>query len=147
MATHRLVIEGKEFKVDVGVRSGNSVEVAVNGRAYIVEITGARSPVAIFPATPAPAPPGSASAAPVAPAQVSGGATAGDVRAPISGLVLSIAVSPGERVSRGSVLLVLEAMKMNNEIFAPVDGIVESVAVRPQQQVAQGDLLAMITPS
>jgi glutaconyl-CoA decarboxylase len=144
LAKHRLVIEGKEYHVDVGTRSGNRVEVTVNGKAYVVEI-GSGRPVAVTPAAPPPFATNPPAAAPT-PLPTAEPGKAGDVRAPISGLVVTVAVAPGEHVSAGTVLVVLEAMKMNNEIFAPVDGVVEQVAVRGQQHVAQGDPLVTIVP-
>jgi biotin carboxyl carrier protein len=72
------------------------------------------------------------------------GAGPGEVRAPIPGVVLSVAVRPGQNVAAGAILLVIEAMKMENEIFAPIEGVVASVSVRPQQDVRQGDLLVTI---
>jgi biotin carboxyl carrier protein len=134
MATQRLVISGKEYVVELGPRAGNVVQVTVNGRSYGVEIelgeaAGGRAPRQ--------GPPPHASSA-------SGGGQSGEVRAPISGVVLNIAVQPGQKVKAGSLVLVLEAMKMENEIFAPLDGTVESVLVKPQQEVRQGDVLVQI---
>ena len=143
MATHRLVIEGTEYEVQVGPRADNTVHVAVNGKEYEVEVTGTPSaapvPAAAAPAlAPAPAP-----AAPK-PAAASGGS--GDVRAPISGVVLRVAVQTGQSVKAGDLILVLEAMKMENEIFSPVNGTVASISAQAQQEVAQGDPLLSITP-
>jgi biotin carboxyl carrier protein len=67
------------------------------------------------------------------------------VRAPIPGVVLEVAVAAGEAVTANTKLLVLEAMKMENEIFAGVDGKVATVHVEAQQEVGQGDLLVTIT--
>ena len=141
VGTHRLTIEGEDYEVEVGLRSGGRVDVAVNGKTYRVEIAGsAATPPPAVPAVAAPvaAPSRPATAGPAAPVASGAG---GEVRAPISGLVISIAVEPGQHVTTGSVLLVLEAMKMENEIFAPQDGTVRGIAVKPQQEVAQGDLL------
>ena len=147
MGTHRLVIEGREYRVDVGARAGNRIQVTVNGRAYDVELSdGAAAPApaaTAAAATPAPAAPRPPTPVPSAPPPVAAGGS-GDVRAPISGLVLSVAVAEGQQVTVGTVLLVLEAMKMENEVFAPVDGVVTKVSVEPQQEVAQGDPLVSI---
>lgn len=144
MATHRFRIEGKEYEVEVGTRLGSSVQVTVNGRAYEVELAGgAAAAVPGVPAAPRPLP--AAVSRPAAPAPAGGGA--GEVRAPIPGVVLSVAVSVGEKVTAASKLLVLEAMKMENEIFAGIDGTVAAVHAKPQQEVRQGDLLLVITPA
>jgi len=144
LATHKFVIEGKTYAVEVGERSGDTVEVSVNGKMYTVELAGraaaAPSPLpagaAPQPTTPVPAPQPTV--------QPSGGGVSGEVRAPISGVVLRIAVAPGQSVAAGTLLLVLEAMKMENEIFAPSDGTVAQVCVAPRQDVRQGELLITI---
>jgi len=144
MATHRLVIEGKEFTVDVGPRSGSQVEVSVNGKTYAVKIAGGR-PVAVVPRASVPLV-AAAPAKPV-PGPAAGTGAPGEVRAPIAGLVLRVSVAPGQHVSTGTELVVLEAMKMENQIFAPVAGVIETVAVRADQQVNEGTLLVTLKPS
>ena len=111
--------------------------VNVNGTVYEVEleeITGAAAaPVAAAPATPASAP-----AAPAAPA---GGEK---VTAPMPGNILSVNVAAGDTVKRGQVLLILEAMKMENEIMAPCDGVIASVNTSKGSAVESGALLCVI---
>ena len=80
----------------------------------------------------------------MAPAQTAGANGAGTVRAPMAGLVLKVAVTAGQQVEAGADLMVLEAMKMENNIKAPVGGVIESISVQPQQTVNQGDLLVTI---
>lgn len=140
MAKHQFVIEGEKYEVEVGTRMGNSVEVTVNGKSYAVEVSGgAAASIAPRPAVAAPAP------APVPPRPAPpSGVAAGEVRAPIPGVVLKVSVEPGQSVTATTELLVLEAMKMENEIFAGTDGVVDRVLVRPQQEVSQGDLLVTI---
>ena len=72
------------------------------------------------------------------------GAGAQAIRAPMPGLVLSIAVEPGQEVQRGSGLAVLEAMKMENELRAEHDGVVKAVHVAPGDAVGKSDLLMEI---
>ncbi len=69
-----------------------------------------------------------------------------EVRAPMPGLVVSIAVEPGDRVAAGDPLAVLEAMKMENELRSPVSGAVRSVHVRPGEAVGKAMLLLQIEP-
>jgi len=71
----------------------------------------------------------------------------GRVKAPIPGLITRILASEGEQVKADQPLLVLEAMKMENEIRAPLDGRIESLAVIMGQTVAQNDVLVRITGS
>ncbi len=70
--------------------------------------------------------------------------TAGIVKAPLVGTVVSIKINPGDSVSQGDVLLILEAMKMENEIRAPKDGIVKELKVTKGEKVSSGDILAII---
>ncbi|AAM25522.1 DUF2118 domain-containing protein [Caldanaerobacter subterraneus] len=63
------------------------------------------------------------------------------VSAPMPGTILDVRVKEGDRVKRGDVLLILEAMKMENEIMAPEDGIVASVNVSKGASVNTGDVL------
>ncbi len=71
-------------------------------------------------------------------------AAKGSVPAPIAGRVLSIRVKAGDEVKAGDVLLILEAMKMENEIKAPADGVVKEVLVAEGARVAEGDGLVVV---
>ena len=105
--------------------------VNVNGTVFEVEIeemTGA-------PAAPAAAP------APAAPAVPAGGEK---ITAPLPGTILAVNVANGSAVKKGDVLMILEAMKMENEIMAPCDGAVTSVAVTKGASVESGTLLCTI---
>lgn len=116
--------------------------VTVNGVAYNVTVeegTGtaaASAPVAAAPAA-APAP----VAAPAAPAAPAGAAGSVTVTAPMPGNILDVKVKAGDSVKAGDTLLILEAMKMENEISAPQDGTIASVNVRKGDVVNSGDLL------
>ena len=121
--------------------------ITVNGTTYAVEVEelgGAPSaaPVAAAPAAPA-APAAAAPAAPAAapkaaPAPAGG---AGALTAPMPGTVLDIKVAEGAAVTAGQVVLILEAMKMENEITAPADGTVASIPVTKGASVNSGDTL------
>ncbi len=67
-----------------------------------------------------------------------------EVRAMIPGVVVSVGVGSGDAVAAGQRLVVLEAMKMQNEILAPRDGTIERVAVAPGSKIELGDLLLVI---
>jgi acetyl/propionyl-CoA carboxylase alpha subunit len=71
---------------------------------------------------------------------------ASDVIAAMPGRVVEVRVSAGERVAAGRVVLILEAMKMQNEIRAEADGIVEDVRCRPGQAVDAGTVLVRVGP-
>ena len=82
-----------------------------------------------------------ASARPKAGAEASGRR---NVNAPMTGSVIDVRCKPGDSVEQGDVLLVVESMKMNNEIRAPIAGTVELVQVTPGQRVQQGALLVAL---
>ena len=108
--------------------------VNVNGTVFEVEIeemTGAPAAPAVAAAAPAPA-------APAAPA---GGEK---ITAPMPGTILAVNVTSGSAVKKGDVLMILEAMKMENEIMAPCDGTVTSVSVTKGASVESGTLLCTI---
>ena len=90
------------------------------------------------PAASAPAPAAAPAATPAAPA---GGQK---VNAPMPGLILRIDAKPGQAVKKNQLVMVMEAMKMENEIYAPCDGTIGSFAVTQGQQVSSGDLLFTI---
>ncbi len=120
--------------------------ITVNGKAYDVaveEVTGG-APVASAPAA-APAPAQTAApapaATPAAPAAVTGGTT---VNAPMPGTILDVKVNVGDTVSEGQVLMILEAMKMENDIVAPVAGKVAAINVKKGDSVNSNDVLASI---
>jgi biotin carboxyl carrier protein len=83
-----------------------------------------------------------ASVAPQAPTmEVSGGE---NVIAPMPGTIVKITVKPGERVKKNQVLVVLEAMKMENEIVSPIDGTIIAVNVTKGQVVNTGESLVQV---
>ena len=116
--------------------------VTVNGKAYDVSVeemgaSAPAAPVAPAPAAPAPAAAPAAPAAPAAAPKASAGAV--QVKAPMPGTILDIKVSAGQQVKKGDVLVILEAMKMENEIMAPQDGTVDAVHVQKGASVNSDD--------
>ena len=67
-----------------------------------------------------------------------------NINAPIPGKITQVVASPGQAVKAGEVVLILEAMKMQNEIVAPANGTVKSIAVSAGQTVKTGELLAVV---
>ena len=119
-----------------------SVEVeAVGGAPLITALTPVAAPPAPTPkiaqAAPAPAP---APARP-APAQVEGGSK---LEAPMPGMVIRYEVKEGDSVKEGDVVMILEAMKMENSILAQISGTVKQVLCKEGQSVQKGDVLAVI---
>ena len=119
--------------------------ITVNGKAYdvAVEEIGGGAPVAAAPAPAAPAPtaaPAPAPAPSAAPANVEGT----KVTAPMPGTILDIKVKVGDEVSEGQVLLILEAMKMENDIPATATGKVAAINVNKGDTVNSNDVLVVI---
>ena len=129
-------------------------KITLNGRTYEVEVEAGKAMLldeyeAIVPSAPAPvaAAPAAAPAAPAAaPAPAAPAVTgAGEaVNAPMPGTILKVNVTQGQAVKAGTVLVVLEAMKMENEIMAPKDGTVTQVLVSKGSTVDTGSPLVVI---
>ena len=117
--------------------------ITVNGVAYSVsveETAAGAAPVAAPAAPAAPKAPAAPAAAPKA-AAPAGAAGAVTVKAPMPGNILDVKVAAGASVKAGDVLVILEAMKMENEIVAHQDGTVASVNVNKGDTVNSGDVL------
>ena len=121
--------------------------VNVNGTNYeiLLEALGETgTPVAATASAPAAAPAPVAAPAPAAaPAPVAAG-NGQKVEAPMPGTILKVNVAAGDAVKAGDVLMILEAMKMENEIMCPADGKIGAVAVAQGQSVDTGALLCTI---
>ncbi|WP_245533137.1 biotin/lipoyl-containing protein [Coprothermobacter platensis] len=134
--------------------------VKVNGKEYNVDIESENDEIMVrnvsrVHSQPAPAPqsePVPATSSPTnsqtisRPSEKKSEAPSGGniVEAPLPGKILRINVSVGQQVKRGELLLVLEAMKMENEILAPSDGVVDSILVTPNQTVNTHDALVLL---
>ena len=117
--------------------------ITVNGNVYdvTVEETGAGT----APAAPAVAPKAAPKAAPAAAPKAAAGAQGGvKITAPMPGKVLSVKAPVGTAVTKGQVVMILEAMKMENEIVAPQDGTVASIDVAVGGSVEAGAVLATL---
>lgn len=130
--------------------------IKVNGQAYEVEVeevAGGFAPAPVVPVAAAPAPAVAPVAAPApekaeakaAPASAPVAAPAGgtQLKAPMPGTVIDFKATNGAAVKKGQTILILEAMKMENEIVAPVDGVITFVATKGAS-VNTDDLLAVI---
>lgn len=139
MKTYKFKVNGNDYEVAVKDVNGQNVDVEVNGKAYTVEL--AESPKAEKPkpvARPAVAPSAAPSPAPSRPVAGAAGAT----KSPLPGTVLSVNVTVGQTVKASDVALVLEAMKMENNINCGKDGVVKAVYVQKGDNVLEGaDLL------
>ena len=145
MKDYALKINGHNYdvRIDDVNESSTLAHVVVNGTAYEVEIAGAKgaatkrpqvAPAKIPPATAAPAP----RIAPVAPS------TGYTIKCPLPGTVLSINVKVGDTIATGQTLVILEAMKMENNIDADRAGVVKQIFVQQGATVMEGDNLILI---
>lgn len=123
--------------------------VTVNGVSYQVSVD--EVGVSAAPAvTAAPAPVAAPVAAPAAPAAVAAPAApaapvAGEkIAAPMPGTILDVKVKVGDTVKKGDILVILEAMKMENEILSPIDATVKQVSVTKGASVGSGDALVVL---
>lgn len=135
MNKFNITIDGNDFEVTVNVTDHNTANVEVNGIAYEVRYNSKNtvtSPVS-RKVTPA-APPVHVSA----PQSVSTGES---IKSPLPGTIMTINVKVGAQVKRGDTLIVMEAMKMENNIMASKDGQVKAIHVTAGQTVAQDDAL------
>ncbi len=122
---YKITLKGRTYEVEVQ-----------RGEAMLLDEYDAAAPVPAAPAAPA-----AAAAAPAAAAPVSAGTK---VEAPLPGNVLNVKVSVGQAVKAGDVLVIIEAMKMENEVAAPCDGVVKQIVADKGAVVATGDTLLVI---
>ena len=121
--------------------------ITVNGTSYDVTVEelagGVAAPIAAAPAPVAVSAP-AAAPAPAAPAAPAGGAGSIKVSSPMPGKILAVKANVGDSVKKGQVILILEAMKMENEVVAPEDGTIASIDVTVGAMVESGDTLATL---
>ena len=119
--------------------------ISVNGKSYEVdveEVGGVSTPAPAPVQTAAPAP--KAAPAPQAAPKAAPVAGAKQVTAPMPGTIVSVKVNVGDKVEAGTLVAVLEAMKMENEIFAGVDGTVAGISVSAGDSVNSGDVIVSV---
>ena len=152
MKQYKYKINGAQFDVTIDSIKGNLAKVEVNGIPFEVEMQGSSLVEEDLPtqsvdtdttvaATPASATQASPAAAPAAKG-VAGAGTA--VKAPLPGVVTKVLVTAGQAVKKGDTVLVLEAMKMENNITAECDGSITGICVAAGDSVMEGTTLLTI---
>jgi oxaloacetate decarboxylase alpha subunit len=128
MKNFKFTINGNVYEVGVDAAENGKSNVTVNGKSYVVEVeadvmqaTTVRRPLAT-------------------PSAASKGAS-GVMKSPLPGKVLKVVVAEGQVVKRGDTLMVIESMKMENNIAAQADGVVRKIMVAADQNILQGDAL------
>ncbi len=145
MKEYKYTINGKEYKVTIGEVKDHIANVEVNGQAYNVEMEKKEEtpkPAVRPVAKPATAP---KTAAPTQTAGPAANRTAGrGVKSPLPGVIIDIKVQVGDPVKKGQTVLILEAMKMENNINADQDGTITAINVKQGDSVLEGTDLVMI---
>lgn len=152
MSQHVMKISGREYKAQVKELSADSALVEVDGKEYTVElahlgrktVTAAEMSRVSVAATAAPIAAATPVAAPPPPKRSVVAAGDGAITAPMPGSIFQMKTQEGAQVQAGQVLLVMEAMKMENPITAPFNGTVTKVFVREGDNVGEGDLLVEV---
>jgi len=134
-------VNGKEYDVEVE-KLGGPYQSLTRTTAYVQGVPVAVAPQPVAAPAPAPVAPTPVAAAP-APAPVSSGSGA-DVTSPMPGKVFKLVAKPGDNVSEGQVIMILEAMKMENEIVAPQAGVVDAILVKEGDMVETETVLATL---
>ena len=129
MPKRKVKVDGEEFEVELEKEDG-VWNVTVQGKKFQIEIEG-----------------GAAAEQGVKKRKRGGrGKKSGTISSTIPGKIVSIAISEGQQVSEGDVVMILEAMKMQNEIHAPLSGTVSAVNCKPGDSVEANSPLMVITP-
>ncbi len=152
MKQYKYTINGAQFDVTIDSIVGSKAKVVVNGLPFEVEMQGSTLTEGDLPtmstdapaAAAAPAAAPAAAEAPAAPAATSGPGAGAPVKAPLPGVVTKILVNAGQAVKKGETVLVLEAMKMENNITAEADGTVTGICVSAGDSVMEGTTLLTI---
>ncbi len=152
MAKVKVIVDGVEYEVEVEELPGGKFKVSFEDKEYTVEAKGlgidvgalsapVQASTPVQTAAPSVSTPAPASVAPAAPAPTPAPAGEGVVTSPMPGKILRILVKEGESVKTGQGLVVLEAMKMENEIPAPKDGVVKKILIKEGDTVDTGQPL------
>lgn len=151
MNKYQYTVQGVDYEVEIMEVEGNIAKVNVNGIPFEVEmkrpinpITAAQRPKSATPVV-TPAPAAAPASAPQRQTQPKAAVGAGKkITAPLPGTITDVKVKVGDTVKNGDTVLVLEAMKMQNNIEAECDGTITSVVVSKGDTVMEGDALVTI---
>lgn len=143
MKEYKYTINGKKYEVTIGDIVDNIADITVNGENYKVEMEPEQEPekkkVVVRPPA---AQPSASSSQPASSNSNINAANA--VKAPLPGVITDVKVAVGDEVKAGDAVVVLEAMKMANNLTAEKGGKVTAICVQPGQNVMEGDALVVI---
>ncbi len=150
MKEYKIKINGNEYAVSISNVEDNTALVNVNGTEYEVEVEGMNAPkvsktprIVQQPTVTTTTESHPATARTTSPASTAS-ATAGNIKSPLPGVVLDVMVHVGDAVKTGQRLMILEAMKMENNIDSDRDGTVKEIKARKGDSVLEGDVLITI---
>ena len=139
MKKFKFTIHGNDYAVDVHGIEENTAQIEVNGTTYFVEIhrklTQSKTPTLVRPAIKEAVKPS---------IEKREGGTPHPILSPLPGNILSLKVEKGNIVEKGQLLMIMEAMKMENKVLSDRAGVVENIRVREGDAVLQGDILIEI---
>ena len=145
MKKFKFTIHGNQYDVEILNIEDNIAEIEVNGTTYKVEVDKnlkpSKTPVLVRPKA---VPSTDSDKATVKTSKPTAPKGVGHVKSPLPGVILNVTVKEGDFVKSGDRLLVLEAMKMENNIEADKEGFVKSILVKQGDSVLEGDILVEI---
>lgn len=138
MKNYKFTISGNSYEVDIIDFDGDMARIEVNGTPYMVEVhqqvKQVKTPTLVRPVV----------REPHKKIEKTEGGARITVKSPLPGVIVQINVSQGDKVTRGQKLLVMEAMKMENEIKSDTDGVITAIKVTPGQSVLQDEVMIEI---
>jgi len=138
MKNYKFKINGNDYSVDIKSMEDNIAEIEVNGTPFQVELTKevktSKTPKLVR----------SAVSTKTEKKPLSAPAGLSKIEAPLPGSIFKITSKEGDTVKKGDVLMIMEAMKMENNILAESDGTIKSIKVKEGESVLQGDVLVEI---
>lgn len=147
MKTYKFTINGNKYTVDIDNIEDGKASVEVNRTPYTVELEMDEikfpQPKVVKVAAPA-APKAGTTQATVAQAPAAPTASGAPIKSPLPGVVLDVFVREGDAVKAGQHVMLLEAMKMENNIDAPKDGVIKQIRAGKGASVMEGDVLIVM---
>ena len=143
MKKFKFTIDGTSYSVNVKSVEGSQAEIEVNGKSYAVgleqEVNTLKTPIIVRKDVQSKPSESKPAAAPVSSTKSTGKGAA--LKAPLPGSIIRVAVKAGDTVKQGDLLLVMESMKMENNILSEKNGVIANVCVEAGQVVMQDDIL------
>ena len=144
MKKFKFTIDGASYSVNVKSVEGNQAEIEVNGKSYAVrleqEVNTLKTPILVRKEV-VTKPGENKIATKAAPMPPSSKPSANGVKAPLPGSIIRVVAKVGDTVKEGDLLLVMESMKMENNILSEKNGVIKSINVEAGQAVMQDDIL------